>query len=96
MADRIAARFGHRIAAERKRRGLSVVALAAGSGVGRTIIRNLETGQKGCHLDSAVLLAAALGISLDGLSGPCERCGDHPAAGWTCNACGVSGEDPQP
>ena len=96
MADPIAARFGRRIAAERKRRRLSTESLAASAGVGRNVIRNLEQGLLGSRLDSAVKLAGALDISLDGLSGPCERCGDHPAAWTTCNACGASGEESRP
>ena len=94
-ADPIAVRFGRRVAAERGRRGWTTENLTAKSGVQRHTIYNLEHGKQGCQLDSAVKLAAALGISLDGLSGPCERCGDRPAAGWTCNSCGASGEEPQ-
>ena len=89
------ARFGRRIAAERKRRGWSTTALAGKAGTGRTVIMKLERGTQGCTLDSAVLLADALGISLDGLSGPCGQCHDRPPSGFTCDACGTAGPQAQ-
>lgn len=92
----IAVRFGRRVRTERQRRGLSVSALAAKAGVAHRIVYGLESGTRGCHLDSAVRIADALGISLDGLTGPCGRCGDEPEPWRTCNACGVSGPEPAP
>jgi transcriptional regulator with XRE-family HTH domain len=96
MPSTIAARFGYRIAAGRKRRGWTIAELAAKSGVERGVINHLEHGHRGCRLDSAVLLAAALEITLDGLAEPCKWCGDKPPPGFTCNACGTNGEEPQP
>lgn len=91
----VAERFGRRIAAERQRRGWSVTDLAEKSGVTRNVIRDLERGIRGCRLDSAVLAAAPLEISLDGLTGPCGRCGDEPEPGYDCRACGAHGDEPQ-
>ncbi len=95
MASPVVARFGRRVAMERKRRGWSIADLAAKAGIGATIISNLEHGRQGCTLDSAVPLASTLGISLDGLDGPCGRCAGKPHPGYTCGLCGASGEDPQ-
>lgn len=89
-------RFGRRVAAERNRRGWTLAEVSAKSGVGVTIIGNLERGSQGCVLDSAIPLAAALEISLDGLTGPCDRCGDNPPAGYACRTCGAEGAVPQP
>jgi transcriptional regulator with XRE-family HTH domain len=95
MTSAVVTRFGRRVAGERRRRGWTVAELAVKAGVGTHAIGNLEHGRQGCTLDSAALLAAALEISLDGLAGPCERCGDQPPPGYTCNDCGTQGEDPQ-
>jgi transcriptional regulator with XRE-family HTH domain len=69
-ANPIAARFGQRVAAERRNRGLTLAALAAQAGVTPGRVSELEAGLRGCRLDTAVLLASVLGISLDGLAGP--------------------------
>jgi transcriptional regulator with XRE-family HTH domain len=96
MGDRIAARFSRRVTAERKRRRWTVAELSAKTGVGVSAIGYLEREDRGCRLETAVLLAAALGISLDGLAAPCGRCGDGPAPGFTCRACGTEGPEPEP
>jgi transcriptional regulator with XRE-family HTH domain len=88
-------RFGYRVAQERKQRGWSVQQMAGKCGVSRGTIARLEAGERGCMLDAAILIAAALGIPLDGLTVPCERCGDKPMNGWTCNLCGAAGAEPQ-
>jgi transcriptional regulator with XRE-family HTH domain len=98
VSTSVSARFGQLIAAERQRRNLSLTALSAMAGVSATVLGNLESGRQGCRLDTALLVASECGISLDDLKkprDPCERCGDRPMNGWTCNLCGAAGAEPQ-
>jgi transcriptional regulator with XRE-family HTH domain len=92
MASPATRRFGYRVAQERKARGWTTGQLAIKSGVSRVTIARLEAGTQGCGLHWAALLGAALGISLDGLTVPCERCGDHPDPGFLCTDCGTEGK----
>lgn len=90
-----AARFGERVAAKRAERGWSMRDLCARAGLPAepSAIQRIEKGGgHGAGLNVAVPIARALGISLDGLCGPCERCADHPPAGFTCKTCGAEGE----
>lgn len=90
-ASRVVIRFGHRVTAGRRRNGWTIAELSAKAGVGVTIISNLEHGRQGCTLDSAVPVASALGIDMNGLDGPCGQCRDKPPAGFICGDCGASG-----
>ncbi len=94
-ASAVVARFGRRIVAERRRRGWTRADLAGKTGLSVTVLGNLEHARQGCTLDSAAAIAAALGISLDGLDGPCGRCAGQPPAGYACQACGAAGQEPQ-
>jgi ribosome-binding protein aMBF1 (putative translation factor) len=87
-----AIRFGGRVAAERRRRGWSTAEAAAGTGIGKMRLAAIERGVPSIPLGVAAQLAATLGISLDGLLGPCPQCGDSPPPGFTCNACGTGAE----
>jgi transcriptional regulator with XRE-family HTH domain len=90
-----AARFGGRVAAKRAERGWSMRQLCARAGLPAepSAIRRIERGGgNGAGLNVAVPIARALGISLDGLDGPCARCGDKPPAGFMCPVCGTEGE----
>jgi transcriptional regulator with XRE-family HTH domain len=67
-------RLGRRLKAFRERAGLTQDELAARSGVSRTVIAGLETGQRsGVLLDSAIKIARALGVSIDHLAGTWEN-----------------------
>lgn len=59
--------FGHIIAAERRRLGLSVYALARLVGLKAQTIHNLERGSEPLF-GTARRLAAALGLDLDGIA----------------------------
>jgi HTH-type transcriptional regulator/antitoxin HipB len=56
--------FGHVIAAERKRQGLTQARLAGVSGVGVTFLSNLENGKPTAELDKALKVIATLGVDL--------------------------------
>lgn len=88
---RAAVRFGARVAAERRRRGWNSSKTAAATGVDMTQLARIERGATGLRLTIAAHIAAALGISLDGLLAPCPQCNDTPPHGFTCNACGADG-----
>jgi transcriptional regulator with XRE-family HTH domain len=63
-------RLGRRLRQFRLRAGLTQVELAERSGVSRTLIASIETGQRsGITLDNALRLADVLGVSVEILSG---------------------------
>ena len=63
-------RLGIRMRSLRMRAGLTQHELAERSGVSRTAIASIETGQRsGITLDNALRLADALGISVEVLAG---------------------------
>jgi transcriptional regulator with XRE-family HTH domain len=84
------ARFGALILRGRQARRLSVRDLAAASGVAVNVVSRAERGLADIRLSNALRIAAALGISLDGLADPvpCQRCGGVPPAGFACLDCG--------
>ena len=84
-----AARFGMRLAAARAANGWTQDELAAKANVNGAQVSYIERGARGCNLATGVRLAAAAGISLDGLLDPCTLCGDSPPAGFSCNECGA-------
>lgn len=65
--ERIAVRFGKRLAATRKRKKLNQVDLAVRAGVSRSMIAMLETGKKAPSLKRCEVLAEALEMSLSQL-----------------------------
>lgn len=71
--------FPARLAELRQRAGLSLAALSVLSGVSVTQISVLERGQGVPTLETALRLAGALGVGVEGLleppSGPVERAG---------------------
>ena len=72
-------RLGRRLREFRRRAGLTQVGLAERSGVSRTTIASIETGQRdNMTLEHALRLAHALGITVEALSGwdPLESSGD--------------------
>ena len=63
-------RLGRRLRQLRIRAGLTQHELAERSGVSRTVIASIETGQRsGITLDNALRLANVLGVSVETLSG---------------------------
>jgi transcriptional regulator with XRE-family HTH domain len=63
-------RLGRRLRQFRLRAGLTQHELAERSGVSRTVIASIETGQRsGITLDNALRLADVLGVSVETLSG---------------------------
>jgi transcriptional regulator with XRE-family HTH domain len=93
--DKTAAiRFGRRIAAARAAQGWNRSELGRLAQVTPGQLMQVERGTRSVHLDSAARIAAAAGITLDGLLGPCGQCRDDPPAGFTCNACGIGAATP--
>jgi transcriptional regulator with XRE-family HTH domain len=69
-------KLGRRLQRLRQRAGLTQHELAERSGVSRTAIASIETGQRsGITLDNALRLADTLGVSVETLAGwdPLER-----------------------
>lgn len=58
-----------------------------------TTISKIVTDKRAVRLDEAAAIAAVLGISLDVFIPPdrCAHCASEPPAGYTCNACRISG-----
>jgi transcriptional regulator with XRE-family HTH domain len=83
--------FGRRLRRERSRRGWSMRDLAArcGEGFSPNTVQRAEDGRD-ITLSGAIVLAAALGTSLDALlaTGECEVCDGMPPAGFICSECG--------
>lgn len=90
-------RFGQMVAAERAHRCWSMRDLCAEAGLppAPATIKRIEDGG-GTSLAIAVKVAGVLDLSLDALIARpgCARCEDRPPRGYTCNACGASGEEP--
>jgi len=61
--------MGHRLKKLREEKGLSQAKLAAASGVPVGTLRCWEYGRRTPLLDAALLVAKALGVSLDELAG---------------------------
>lgn len=59
---RLAARIGKRLAAERRKAGLSLRGLAEGSGVSHDTIRRIESGDPTATLRTLVRLCRSLGL----------------------------------
>jgi len=66
-------RLGERVRELRRRRGLTLEALAERSGVSRAMISKLERGEKNPTLVVAARLAEGLGVTLSRLAGMEER-----------------------
>jgi len=94
MADDISAVFGHRVRLERRRLGWSTSELARRAGISEGSLRKTEAGFTCMRLPPAVRVAAALGAPLDKLTAPpgCGTCYDRPPDGFTCAACGATGD----
>lgn len=84
----------------RRRLDISQDALAAKLGWIKQVVSVLEAGpyskrQRKLGLDETVLIAEALGVTLDDLMRavpPCGMCDDKPPTGFTCNDCGRTGD----
>ena len=72
-------KLGERIREARQRKGWSQTELARVSGVGRSLIANVEHGRKSMSLKSARAIARALGVSIDFLAGTFEDSGIRAA-----------------
>ena len=64
MAEHFRRQFGHRLRETREKAGLSLRALAEQAGVDHAQLVRLESGQRTCTLETAVDIAAALGVNL--------------------------------
>jgi transcriptional regulator with XRE-family HTH domain len=62
--DRMARRFGRRVAALRTQRGWRQVDLAQRCGIGRPYISTVEQGKRKVSLEIAKVIAKGLGVSL--------------------------------
>lgn len=83
--------FGERVHHERTRLGWTLRELGTKAGGFEPVsVMRAEKGATDIHLSTAVRLAAALQISLDGLiSQPaCPRCEGKPPGGFICGTCG--------
>lgn len=91
-----AATFARRIAQERKRRGLSLRDVGAAAGISASQVLRAEqgTGRDGISLRSALQIAAALKMSVDGLlkAPECAWCDDAPPSGFICGYCRKGGK----
>jgi transcriptional regulator with XRE-family HTH domain len=81
--------FGRRLATARARHGWSQRELGERAQVSPFILSRIEAGTRGCILLTAVRLAFAAGISLDGLLDSCRHCGGSPPAGFSCSCSGA-------
>ncbi len=82
MLIRNAQDFGNLIRNARKAGNITQKELAAACGTGIRFIRELEKGKPSCELDKALMVAAMLGIKLDGHSGLMgEETGNRPGGG---------------
>src|SRR5918998_6775550 len=68
-----AGRLGSRVKELRKRRGMTLEALAERSGVSRAMLSKLERGEKNPTLVVAARIAEGFGVTLSGLLGTEER-----------------------
>jgi transcriptional regulator with XRE-family HTH domain len=68
-----AERLGARVRELRKRRGMTLAALAERSGVSRAMLSKLERGEKNPTLVVAARIAEGFGVTLSGLLGTEER-----------------------
>ncbi|WP_051792527.1 helix-turn-helix domain-containing protein [Amycolatopsis jejuensis] len=80
----LAATVGSRIRTLRTRAGVGLTALAAGSGLGKGTLSELENGRRNPTLDTLFAIATALSIPLSDLlfgdDGPAEAHGDSVTA----------------
>lgn len=65
--DRFYADFGRRVRAARERRGLTQQQLAAGLGLTRSSVANVEAGRQRALLHTAVAIAGAAGVPTNDL-----------------------------
>lgn len=63
MTEAMYQQFGARLAAERRRAGLTQAELARTVGLSRASIANIEGGKQRVFLDQVVALASAVGLS---------------------------------
>lgn len=83
----------------RHARGYSQDELAAKLGWVKQVVSTAEATpyskrQRKLGLDETILIAEALGVTLDDLMRPvppCVTCANEPPKGFTCNECGRSG-----
>jgi transcriptional regulator with XRE-family HTH domain len=87
--------FGRRVKREREKHGWSARELGRRAGLSDVTIGSIEAGG-GTRLGCAVVICAALGVSLDAMTGPaaCDRCDGMPTAGYRCRECGTEGKVP--
>lgn len=61
--------FGSRLRAAREKRGMTIIMLAASTGISPKTLQRWEEGETTGKVDAAAIVADALGVSLDDLAG---------------------------